>query len=1524
MKASWRVIVLCALLLDLVAPATGGVRSVHATGTDYLKVSYDEGSVPKDVRMYAGTTYSGTIGTWNISNTQTDTDYIAAEQGPGRDPGDYSLHFVSTAKNVQTARNNLGGTTGLTGKLELDASLRMGSTTARRDIQIRSLNVGSASATTNANVISFADNGSINGADGQPLGSYAADTWYDVKLFVDNANGVVDYFVNGAYLGRRDLPSGWSNVRHVYLIQAFKNGQENHLHVDNVLLRDYVPVEGVTVPSDSLELPVGKSAAITAGVAPADASDTRLTWTSSDPGVAEVNGGLVTGVGTGQAVITVASADGGFEKTVSVDVKPHIALQSIELPASLTLAETESQAIAPILAPADTTEKELTWSSDDTSVATVDDAGNVTALSAGTAHVTAAAASNPSLFGTTEVTVTPEVKVDSIEILDHPDTVRLDDTLQLSARVLPDNATRPGVSWSSSDPAVLDVDRTGKLTAKLEGTATITAAAGGQSATAEIRVRAPELSDPEAYDKLRIRWRETLTGKSTLDTGDPTVKGILDANAAVAQDYWSGMSLSGGGGTLWSDLPASATDSNFINTHYTRLKAMALAYATPGTALYGDEALGDDIVQALDWLQATLYTPTAAQFGNWWNWQIGVPNRLTDILILMYDKLTPEQIKAAGASIDHHIGDISSSSFTQTGANRSDIMLIEVRLGLLEHNYKRLMQARDGMTPLFEYVTSGDGFYEDGSYVQHGTVAYTGSYGEVLIQGLGNLMLLLNGSDWQPVAPEANRIYEWIAKGFEPILYKGQAIDMTRGRAIVRPAGDAYYSARNILTGIARIAQTAPASQSMALKALVKGEFAYQLQRGVSYYRLPLDLADTVKEWMNDPAIVAAEELPAHYELNGMARSIHRGADYLFGVSKSSKRISTYELTNGENPKGWYTGDGMTYLYNDDLSQYADSFWATVDWSRLPGTTVAVRDRLTGDYQNGDGETTPANSWAGGATLGSYGVTGMNLMQTGTRLNAYKSWFAFDDEVVALGAGISSTDSLPVETIVEQRKLKRDNSNAFEADGTALSGTFADRDIENVRWAHLDGNAEEGSDIGYVFPGSQPLIVTRQLQEGRWSDISLANPPSATVPSELLSDYYLTMRVPHGTNPDGEAYQYVVLPGATEAGTAAYADSPDVSVIANTASVQAVRDNELGMTGFNFWQDETAKAGGLTSNRKASVMLRVDEAAGVAELAVADPTLENSESIQLELDRSAAGLIAKDDRIEVLQLSPTVKLKADVKDTLGRSLSISLQLEADDSGGMQEPSQEPAPTTSGVPSPTATPSEDIKPTPTPPQESTPSPGDGIFLSGAKVFGIVEALIAETEANPVPPGTPADAKGHWAEKTIGIFMKLQALKGYGDGAARPNQPITRAEFVSILSRLIDVSGTQAARFRDIDGHWAQPALETFAAAGIVGGYGDGTFRPDRAISREEMILVLSRIVDLEAAARDGGGSDPEFADIGRSHAGEAIRSAAKAGIVSGRSPDRFDPGASATRAEALTVILNMLNLSPDLQKLLATL
>ncbi|WP_342423986.1 S-layer homology domain-containing protein [Paenibacillus sp. FSL E2-0178] len=225
----------------------------------------------------------------------------------------------------------------------------------------------------------------------------------------------------------------------------------------------------------------------------------------------------------------------------------------------------------------------------------------------------------------------------------------------------------------------------------------------------------------------------------------------------------------------------------------------------------------------------------------------------------------------------------------------------------------------------------------------------------------------------------------------------------------------------------------------------------------------------------------------------------------------------------------------------------------------------------------------------------------------------------------------------------------------------------------------------------------------------------------------------------------------------------------------------------------------------------------------------------------------------------------------------------------------------------------------------PVQPSTPSVTE-VFntkvVSPQAVVSKVQTLVSS--ATPAASfQQPADVKGHWAAKTIDMLLKLNIIKGYTDGTVKPNQAITRAEFVGILSRIFDVEGTSAVSFKDVTGSsWAKTAIEQFAAAGIINGYANGEFRPHQTITREEMVIVLSRVINLESLETDAAKGG--FSDIQGAKAASAIEQAAQAGIISGFSGGTFAPDGNATRAEALTMILNALNLNGQIKTMLDTL
>ena len=151
-----------------------------------------------------------------------------------------------------------------------------------------------------------------------------------------------------------------------------------------------VPVTGVSVVPTTGSVTVGEQLTITASVAPADATDKSVTWSSSDESIATVSEeGVVTGVAAGDATITVTTTDGGYQATCGVTVEAAVAVTGVTVsPQTDTVNVGETITLTATVAPADATNKNVTWSSSSDSIATVSEAGVVTGVGAGEATIT--------------------------------------------------------------------------------------------------------------------------------------------------------------------------------------------------------------------------------------------------------------------------------------------------------------------------------------------------------------------------------------------------------------------------------------------------------------------------------------------------------------------------------------------------------------------------------------------------------------------------------------------------------------------------------------------------------------------------------------------------------------------------------------------------------------------------------------------------------------------------------------------------------------------------------------------------------------------------------------------------------------------------------------------------------------------------------------------------------------------------------------------------------------------------------
>lgn len=107
-------------------------------------------------------------------------------------------------------------------------------------------------------------------------------------------------------------------------------------------------------------------------------------------------------------------------------------------------------------------------------------------------------------------------------------------------------------------------------------------------------------------------------------------------------------------------------------------------------------------------------------------------------------------------------------------------------------------------------------------------------------------------------------------------------------------------------------------------------------------------------------------------------------------------------------------------------------------------------------------------------------------------------------------------------------------------------------------------------------------------------------------------------------------------------------------------------------------------------------------------------------------------------------------------------------------------------------------------------------------------------------------TPA----RWSDESIATMAKAGILSGYPDGAFRPGQSITRAEFAAIAARFDSGTDEGGLQFPDIAGHWAEKEIKRAAAAGWISGYPDGTFKPNQPITRAEAVTLINRMLDRQ--------------------------------------------------------------------------
>ena len=818
----------------------------------------------------------------------------------------------------------------------------------------------------------------------------------------------------------------------------------------------------------------------------------------------------------------------------------------------------------------------------------------------------------------------------------------------------------------------------------------------------------------EDYGKIRQAWKESLIGKDLVSEEGGAE--VLEEINQEAEALWNAYVYKGQeecGGIPWAEDEGAKGNKNIpyeddaveFRVSFKKVLSMCKAYAAEGGALYQNQDMLKDITNILDFLCGSCYT-AKSQTDNWWTWEIGIPKDLIPALILIYDGLTEEQVMAYTETLyffqpdPFHEGVINTASThgqgyrEAQGANIIDCSTTAVGLGALREDNELVYLGMLASSQTFVIQNVEDsaqiaangynsGFYPDGSYLDHIKVPYLGAYGIEFMKGGAKIPSLLAGTPWKYPEQVQDNLESYIVEGFGNGMYKGMMLDCLKGRSVSRPASSNQAAGREAMMIILQIvdsfSQEAKETTLSALKAWLEEDEGF-IDSLVGAENMAIK--KKAKEILEDTSI-QSNIAPVHKSYPLMDRVVHRTEDYLFALSMYSERIQNTEIMNDENRFGWHQNNGMTYIYDGD-NQYTENYWNTVNPLRLPGTTVVPVNIGTGKPDGSGfaqgGDFCSKESWVGGTSIGNYGVSGMSFsgetqgiagdapVSYALDLKGKKSWFMFDDEMVCLGAGITNKNmELPVETTIENKKLRKDGSNQLlvngekteipvkEANVKELVERTADvsgTSFEQVNWAHLEGNQSVGT--GYYFPEENTEIQVRRGQTtGSWKDVGTFEGES--------TENYLEMWVDHGQNPENASYSYVLLPETSAEETENYAQAPKVTILENSSEVQAVRHETLKIIGTNFWQEQGGSVEGITSDKAASVMLQETEQ-GTVKISVSDPTMKNKGNIQLTLEKEIVDSIQLDENVTCEKTEKGAVLTFAMAGTNGAASMAELQL----------------------------------------------------------------------------------------------------------------------------------------------------------------------------------------------------------------------------------------------------------------------
>jgi len=399
--------------------------------------------------------------------------------------------------------------------------------------------------------------------------------------------------------------------------------------------------------------------------------------------------------------------------------------------------------------------------------------------------------------------------------------------------------------------------------------------------------------------------------------------------------------------------------------HLKRVKDMALAWTNPHSSFYGQQAIRQSVDAALNhWLKARYKS------SNWWHNEIGVPQQMRDIIILLQTKLSSTQLQGALEVLgQYHIYN------NTVGANLTWSADLGFHYGLLTGNSEVMQKSRDLMVNEIK-ITAGEGVQPDYSFHQHGNRLQMYQYGKAFLWENVRIAWQLRETPFAFPQDKIGILTDFVLQGWQW---------MARGIHTVPGTMDRSASRRNAL-------------HSADIRLLLPYLIA-----------LAPEKKDSLNNILNNQNGIGALNGYRYYPYSDFVA--YHQKNFSFFLKTISNRTLATEPINNENLKGHLLNSGDAYLIRDGEEYY--NLMPLWNWEYLPGVT---------SFESAD--KIKRQSFAGSVSDGKVGLSAMNYFlqdKTGQKsISAKKSWFCFDDKIVCLVAGLKGDNVDSAYTTLDQ------------------------------------------------------------------------------------------------------------------------------------------------------------------------------------------------------------------------------------------------------------------------------------------------------------------------------------------------------------------------------------------------------------------------------------------------------------------------------------------------------------------------